>query len=211
MNDLLSKLKRMVSEPKVFALMVSSQRGQILYLGIHFSLEEAYSAARQKMETFAQHKPGDAVDIDLWNAVSAREVITKFIEPSEIDKIFALPKGASKTPIDRTIERIMSSAEDMPNEMFDAIGMMEDIVQKVTMEPNPDGKLPLIIRKRPKREATTEDRLREAKKTRNDLMKKLIADGDVKQVEKASGFLGPSSVKYVKAAIAKKNKVIKKS
>ena len=43
--DIISNLKREIMEPKVFAVMVRSENAQALYLGVHFSLEEAYSSA----------------------------------------------------------------------------------------------------------------------------------------------------------------------
>ena len=71
--DIISNLKREIMEPKVFAVMVRSENAQALYLGVHFSLEEAYSSA---VKTLPGWKPGDNTDIDLWNSMPAKLAVS---------------------------------------------------------------------------------------------------------------------------------------
>ena len=74
------KIKKMLSEPKVYALLVRARSGELLHIGVHFSLEEAYSVASKRMEILHGFDPEEPVDIDLWNSVPASEIVIKLIK-----------------------------------------------------------------------------------------------------------------------------------
>ena len=129
-----ARLKRMTYEPKIFALLVSSIHGQILHLGVHFTLEEAYAAAKAKIQSVSVHKIGDSVDIDLWNVLEMKEIVMNAMEekspiessveslkPTEVGKVANLsetpiivdsPKSAEK------IEDYMKSVRDAKNTLM---------------------------------------------------------------------------------------------
>jgi hypothetical protein len=160
--DIFTHLKRMVAEPKVYALTVESSQGQVLYLGVHFSLEEAHVAARDQLESFAPFAlKGDTVSIDLWNIMPARQVIAQLIDPSKI---------SVKSPM---------------SDMMSATKRVEKNDHQ--------------------RKITAIDQIEEMKETKNNLMKKLIEDADISQVEKAKKLIGTSSYRYVVKAIEKKH------
>jgi len=80
-------LKQKILEPKIYALIVKSIKGQVLHLGVHFTLEEAYAAACKKMQDFSPHTIGENIDIDLWNSTPVRQVIVQSLDSGKIDKI----------------------------------------------------------------------------------------------------------------------------
>lgn len=185
MNELLSKLKRMITEPKVYSLIVTSERAQILYIGVHFSLEEAYGAARQKMEAFAGSRPGEAMDIDLWNTLTARSVLEQILESSE-----TTPKPAQPDPATEP----MAILDDTPP--FDLLNEILSQRAKERVQPM-------------KKEHSVKEQAQDVRKTRNALMQKLIDDGDLEQIDKLKDVLGVASRRYVRDAIEKKRSIIK--
>ena len=182
----------MVFEPKIYALVVTSEKGQVLHLGVHFSLEEAYAAARKRMESLVSHTVGEAMDIELWNTLPAREVLTQFTDPMYAADIVPLPEGTPKKPVDTTINE----------------------GEAISMELGPTG-LPLLLEKlinestigpSEKDTSTLHDHIKDLKKSKNHLMQKLISEGDITAVERVKGLLGNNSRKYIIDAILKKNK-----
>jgi len=154
--DIISNLKREIMEPKVFAVMVRSENAQALYLGVHFSLEEAYSSA---VKTLPGWKPGDNTDIDLWNSMPARLALAYLMDPLKIINMMHID--------DRDKDKVPTKKSD---------------------------------------NGTASEFIKNIKDTKNDLIKKLIEDGDVDQVEKVKGLISPYSQKYILKEIEKKNK-----
>lgn len=183
---MLSKVKKMVSEPKVYALMVESAHGQVLHLGVHFTLEEAYSTARRKMESLSSHTPGEAMDIDLWSMIPARQLIAQLLDPSSFNE--NSPKSDSET----VKETSAFSEQDE-----EGINQLPESLKKILLSGPNNKKLPV--------NSTMKDHIQEVKEKKNRLMKKLIVEGDVEQVEKLKDLLGPNSRKYVLQAIKRRN------
>ena len=63
--------------------MIIFDRGQFLYMGVHFSLEQAYAEALKKMVNVPLYKKGDAADLLLWNSMEARDVISDLTSPTK--------------------------------------------------------------------------------------------------------------------------------
>ena len=190
--DIFTKLKRTVTEPKIYAVMVESARGQVLHLGVHFSLEEAYSAARQRMEVLAPHSQGEAMDIDLWNTIPARQAIAQLMDPSWANELVKLPEGAPENPVDSHLAPV--------NQGQIVAGNFPPMLQKLLERP---GAVQPIAT--PTTIPTISDHIKDIKTKKNELMKKLIDDGSISQVEKLKSLLGPYSRRYVLRAIEKKN------
>lgn len=148
-------IKKSTSESKLFAMIVTSKFGQILYMGTHFSLDEAYSSARRKIESIAPHNPNDSVDIGLWNSMPARALIESFVDQGQA-MIVLPPTGI-----------------------------------QVELEPEPVSN-------------SVADYVKDIKDSKNDLMKKLIEEGDLEQVEQLKEFLGTYSKRFVIKAIKDK-------
>lgn len=202
MLDILSKIKRMVLEPKIYALLVTSNRGQVIHLGVHFSLEEAYSAARQRMEMLTPHKPGEAMDIELWNMMPARQVIAQITDPMKISAI-ETPEGTPKTPTDNNVAPAQGAV------VIEGYGKLPPILEALMNSANPEpepvkqqnGEQPLVA-------PTLTDHIQDVKESRNDLMKKLIEDGDLSAVEKVKSLLGSHSRRYVIKAIEERKSTL---
>lgn len=154
MNNQLS-IKKSITEAKMFAMIVTSKYGQILYMGVHFNLDEAYSVARRKIESIAPHNPNDSVDIGLWNSIPAKVVMEGFLESGS--GLMILPATGIHVELDS----------------YPVSNSVEDYVKDI-------------------------------KDSKNDLMKKLIEDGDLEQVEKLKDFLGTYSKRFVVKAIKEK-------
>lgn len=147
-------IRKSTTESKIFALVVSSKYGQILHVGVHFNLEDAYVNARKKLESIAAHNPSDSIDIGLWDSVPARRIIDAFIDPIHVEVMPIVPE------------------------------------------------VPVIVEKEPI--PTVDDYVKDIKDSKNDLMKKLIEEGDLTKVEQLKEFLGTYSKRFVIKAIKEK-------
>lgn len=189
MTDIFSNIKTKVCEPKIYSLLVTSAKGaQVLYLGIHFSLEDAYQAARAKAETQANHGPADAIDINLWNILTARQAIAQFVGQTEP----LVAEGKNAPLIDPQVqsgEKIMAGDYDsLPQSVKDLLN-------------NPNNEFNATEEK----EKTIDTYAEDMRNSKNDLMKKLIEQGNTEEVEKVKGLLGPHSRSYVLKAIKEKS------
>ncbi len=184
-------IKKITLEPRMFALLVKSQAGSILHLGAHFTLEEAYSAASSKIKTLATYKEGDMVDIDLWNSIPARETMRMLMDPEKVEEM-----------INAESSGILSDNElaDLPPMLQELLKhavpiTAKELVHKLSERSTPPESTKPVIT----------DYIQHAKDAKNDLMKKLIEDGNIEAVEKVKGLLGTTSRKYVLGEIQKKN------
>ena len=190
----------MVLEPKVYALLVTSNRGQVMHLGVHFSLEEAYSAARQRMEMLTPHKPGEAMDIELWNTMTARQVIAQISDPMHISAS-DLPKGTPNTPVDNNTIPAQGAV------VIEGFGTLPPILQALMDSSSPFPQKKQENGEQPPVAPTLKDHIQDVRESKNDLMKKLIEDGDIAAVEKVRDLLGAHSRRYVLKAIEKKHPI----
>lgn len=186
-----TQIKKTTLEPKMFALLVKSPAGQILHLGAHFTLDEAYSAATQKVKTLVTYKEGDMVDIDLWNSIPAKEAILMLMDPVEVNE-FMKSESFGGMPEDE-FEGLPPLLQDLLRHAVPISA--KDLVHKLEEKSTPPESTKPIIT----------DYVKHAKDAKNDLMKKLIEDGNIDAVEKVKSLLGTTSKKYVLEEINKKN------
>jgi hypothetical protein len=180
----ISKLKKITIEPKLYSLLVKSDRGHALHMGVYFSLEEAYAGARKKMESLMGHRPDEGVDIDLWNSMEARDVISMVME--------------NKTPSE---DSKWGETESVTSGAFEILNADADISDAVLEE------LPEIIKsildKKPKNKEQSKESVKEEpvsttvneeagkmKQSKNKLMKKLIQEENTDAVERVRPLLG---------------------
>jgi len=194
----------MVVEPKVYAMLVSSSRGQILHIGVHFSLEEAYTVARERMDKFTPHKAGDPIDIELWNTLTARQVLTQIIESSNID---VSKKGDEEKPKENSVVDRTS----FPQAIVDIISADDPVafIEQMNNRGMDGVEVPIRIRKQmqPKRKVTASDAARGLRRSKNELMKRLIDEGNVEQISKFKDLLDANSQRYILNAIEKKGSI----
>jgi hypothetical protein len=98
-------------EPKVFALLVKFSQGQLLYVGVHYALEEAFTAALHRLEDLPQFTPGEDVDIDLWNSMTARETIENILLPPGVSEMVPIPTKIIDREITNTAREAPVSEE----------------------------------------------------------------------------------------------------
>lgn len=187
-------IKKTVLEPKVYALIVKSKCGQALHIGIHFTLEEAYSSARKRVEKIPGYKEGDAVDIDLWNTMSGRQAIVELMDPTKLSAVSLGVNANQELPFVEIKGNPAEALEHMPeavrNLLEDVMAGPEHFMEKIMASGEQD---------------TIEDCVNDMKLVKNDLMKKLIEEADVEKVGKLKSLLGPNSYRYVMGQIEKKS------
>ena len=200
-------IKQLLSEPRVYALIVRSSQMEILHLGIHFSLDEAYSAARRHIENLKGIRPGEAIDIDLWNSIPAHEVMSQFVNPISVGNVTPVPEGTPTEPTDRLITATPQSPMDgtfipvFPNLLTELPPLLQTAIGALARNPEtPTAHMPAPLPPPP----SIKDHIDGMKELKNNLMRRLIEDGDVSKVEEAKILLGPHSSKYVLKAIEKK-------
>lgn len=197
MSEFLEKLNRMIMEPKVYALLVKSTRGQVLHMGVHFSLEEAYAAARVRMQTLAPHQVGEAMDIDLWNCMTVRECLIQFFDPN---KVIPDPATISADPPNPMTPKIIIGSGPMPPEVFQAL--LDAVGGSRTRGTPP------VSDAEAQTAPTIQDHVTEVKEAKNDLLQKLVETGDSSEVDKLGRVLTSYERKYVLKKIADKVPVI---
>jgi len=196
MVELFDKLKKMIAEPKVYALMVRSDRGSVLHLGVHFSLEEAYAAARTRMQSIATHKVGEAMDIDLWNCMPARECIVNFFDPSkQVSKLEELSIDPPNTN-DVGPKMLPNNRPQGQHRLVEALmalnGPLESLIPLTSYEQPP---------------MTLKDYFLDAKDAKNDLMQRLADIGGVSDVVKFGKVLTNNDRKYILRRIADRGSI----
>lgn len=87
MLGIIPKLRRMLLDPQLFALVLESRKGAVLHLGIHYSLDEAIRAATPGLLRMAPHKPEDKVGVELWTSLSGEAVINGLLSAEGLKEI----------------------------------------------------------------------------------------------------------------------------
>jgi hypothetical protein len=78
------KIRKQVLEPKIFAVIARANNAAVLHQGVHFTLEEAFNAAGKRLVESGAAKLGQPIEMDLWSAIPAREVLTKLCEVDNV-------------------------------------------------------------------------------------------------------------------------------
>lgn len=180
MSKQASKIKKLTLEPRVYALLVKSAMGQVMHLGVHYSLDEAYGVARTQLEKLVQHAEGESVDIDMWHSIPARDML-----PLLVDKSGMIDHFQKKLPI---VQEHAGTPDVPPADLLKTILERHlSTTQKFMGQKKPKSKSP----------KRTEDAVK------NDLMRKLISDGDMDAVEKAKKSLSKTEIQFVVSQITK--------
>ena len=133
------------------------------------------------MEAFTPHEKGDNIDIDLWNSLSAREVIVQLINPTHIDKTF--------------IEKDTNSPATSQSTLGDLIKKeLATQVLKTFPEQKAEQKNLSVI-----------DQVRDIKKAKNSLLQTLIDIGDINEITRVKGAITKNEKSYILKQIEKKH------
>lgn len=205
-----NNIKKMVFEPKLYTVLVRSSKGQALHLGVHFTLEEAYAAARTKLIELTPHANGEPMDIELWNSLSANECIqnlsmdgnssfsNQVVEEDsilqDIQNIFGPRMGPS---LGGGVRRIhVERIDQLPNEI-------NKIIEEI--KNNKNAPVPMAAKR-----LTVGDHMKKVKDAKNELMKTIIETGDVEAVEKMGRALTSYERKLVLQKIEDRQQLISK-
>lgn len=191
----------MVLEPKVYTLIVRSARGQVLHLGVHFSLDEAYAVAKMKLGALVPHNQGEAMDIDLWNAIPARECVAQFFDPNKVAPAPGSFPADPPNPSAMPQETIIQYGGPLPEDALKTI--MTFIAEKRGMNMHPASAVDM-----PKPETSVQDHVIGARVAKNKLLQKLVETGDIAEVEKLGKILTSYERKYVTKRIT--DSIVKK-
>lgn len=107
---------------QIYAIVVSSKNGVILHLGVHYSLDEAYSAARDQLYAYTPHKPNMSVDIDFWATMSPVSIARALVKGSIED--FALPTPIEK---EKSLSDQIKDAKQQKNAIMKSILLKKDL------------------------------------------------------------------------------------
>jgi hypothetical protein len=79
-------IKKTFVPQKVYSLLVKSRKGSLIHIGVHYTLDEAYDAAKAAMTLlFGESK--DHVDMDLWTTLEADQVISSMVIPGKENRL----------------------------------------------------------------------------------------------------------------------------
>lgn len=84
MKDNLAGLKRMVVDPKIYALVVRTNKMAVLHVGVYYSLDEAFRAVKTRAMEESKSKDATKLGLDLWmwEVLPADSVLKKFFGSS---------------------------------------------------------------------------------------------------------------------------------
>lgn len=95
------KLKRMVMDPKVYALVVKTNRMAILHVGVHYSLDEAFAAVKQRALNESKTKDLAKLDIDMWmwEVMPAPAILARFFGKEIMPQAFLTQDLSTGAPV----------------------------------------------------------------------------------------------------------------
>ena len=135
-QDLTGKFNKGTTESKIYALVVRSEFGESLYMGIHFSLDEAFKEARKDLDIIFKHSKDD-VSIDLWTYLDARKVLQGVLEPgvvipdfSDLNKQYQAIKTKESAPTPKPQPPRKPTLQEMAKRMKDVkSSLMRQIIE----------------------------------------------------------------------------------
>ncbi|MFA5752868.1 MAG: hypothetical protein WC910_07365 [Bacteroidales bacterium] len=86
MLNIFEKINKSVLEPNLYALVVKTPEREVLHIGVHFSLDEAYEAACQNISRHMTKEQRESTEItmEMWESMTARNVVIKMSDPNKI-------------------------------------------------------------------------------------------------------------------------------
>lgn len=79
MTDLFTKIKRRLIEPKIFAIVVRTRSLSLLHVEVHYTLEDAFLAAKQKLyDSLPDDKKSEHIEMFLFNSLATQQFLPKF-------------------------------------------------------------------------------------------------------------------------------------
>jgi hypothetical protein len=72
------RIRNTIAQPKVYSLLLETKKGALLHLGVHYSLDEAYEAAKLQIAATLGtdiSDPTENMEIDLWSTLRAEEAL----------------------------------------------------------------------------------------------------------------------------------------
>lgn len=123
MKESFRKLKRTVADPKVYSLIVKSNRMVILHMGVHYSLDEAFAAVKKRFIEEGEKKDPSKLNLDLWmwEAMPASAVMSKFFGKDYMTSL-VLPVANLSTdehpPAEVSASEYAKQVYDMKNELM---------------------------------------------------------------------------------------------
>ena len=108
--------------PNVYSVYVKSLLGSVLHMGVYTNLEDAYGAAKDKLEASFPHRKGTAVDLDMWNILPVEELVP-----------FVLP--AMKTSVKPPVKDVKIRFKEAKGDLLKAIIDNNDLQLLKEMSP----------------------------------------------------------------------------
>ncbi len=86
MLNLFEKINKSVLEPNIYALVVKTPEREVLHIGVHFSLDEAYETACRNISRRMTKEKKESTEfiMEMWDSMSARDVVIKMSDPNKI-------------------------------------------------------------------------------------------------------------------------------
>jgi len=203
MDEILNNLPKQNIEPSVFSLLVMSDKGEELYVGVHYSLEEAFSKAKGSEGTKT---------LELWNKIPLKQLFTDAtrlgtlsIESTptgmgkEVDKILQLLNGIGEIKEGKVQVMKIVNGVSTPS-------TLDEIKQTLTKKSYPQKNEVKVV---PPAEAPNPF---VKNNNKNSLLMGLINRGDVEEMNDSKyDILSKQEKELVKDRIHQKNKKNSKS
>jgi hypothetical protein len=161
-EELFGKLQTETKEPSVYALYMITHSAEQLYLGIHYSLEEAYLAGKKKMLAIMPDGLKDEpISFDLWSVIPAREVLKEFFDAKPVRFI----SDEERKNILQAFKKGLFSIEKSPSERFnDTVHEEKNKMIKELIESKDEEKIKKNSKISPNEKKLIKDKIKKNKK-----------------------------------------------
>lgn len=126
-EDLINTFKGKSLPPKVYSLVMQSNKGLMLHIGIYYSLDEAIYSARKEFLNSVSHDTKDFIEIKMWAKLNAGNIISSFIDGIPIKSI-STQSQTDKRPSFSSPSKTLLSKEVISEKQKDAYDYFKDFL-----------------------------------------------------------------------------------
>ncbi len=128
MARIVPKLKHAYTEARIYSVVLESKTDVVLHIGVHFSLDEAVDAAKQKLIASSPHSVGDNTVVEMWTTLSGVDAFQGLLlpMPKGVDQM----KSPSSNSIPKQVLTAPSAKEIMKQIRDEKNGLMELLIKE---------------------------------------------------------------------------------
>lgn len=123
MPELMSLIKKGVTAPKIYSLIVRTPHSSLLHIGVYTSLDDAFASAKKEFWNFLPPRGQDRCELETWAVIGAEEVITALCGGiPNVEDVHAFMKPVTpEVEKPKTTGDVIKSMKQQKNELIQKI------------------------------------------------------------------------------------------